>query len=66
VWNPGLLPCLAPDVFQGITWYDMMLFTKYFVQLGWFSLNDWLSKPTEINSLSRKALLGNASQLSVF
>ena len=39
VCNPGLPPCIAHDLFEGVVSYDMMLFVKYFIQHGWFSEN---------------------------
>ena len=37
VFNPGLPPCIAHDLFEGVVAYDMMLFVKYFLKHGWFS-----------------------------
>jgi len=37
---PGLAPCLAHDLFEGLIAYDLKLFIDYFVQEGWFSFND--------------------------
>ena len=37
VCNPGLPPCIAHDVFEGVVAFDLQLFIKYFVVLKWFS-----------------------------
>ena len=36
VCNPGLPPCIAHDLFEGIVQYDLMLAIKYFLKKHWF------------------------------
>ncbi|XP_034252568.1 uncharacterized protein LOC117652043 [Thrips palmi] len=45
VCDPGLSPCLAHDLFEGLAAYDLKLYIDYFVEKGWFTyamLNDAL------------------------
>ena len=79
VCAPGLPPCYAHDVFEGIIQHDMLLYVQYFVQYRWFSLSylnyqidhyvysrqDMSSKPCTI-SKTAKRLPGKASQLRCF
>jgi hypothetical protein len=37
VCQPGLAPCLAHDLFEGVVSKDMALFIKYFVKRKWFT-----------------------------
>ena len=37
VCQPGLAPCLAHDVFEGVLSIDLALYIKYFVQKKWFT-----------------------------
>lgn len=76
VCNPGLPPCIAHDLFEGIVQSDMMLFIKYFINEHWFTLEflnhrirtilycrqDSTSKPPVISNLTKRVLGGNASQ----
>lgn len=39
VCNPGLPPCIAHDLFEGVVPYDLMYCIKYFVKHCWFSYN---------------------------
>ena len=39
VCAPGLPPCLAHDLFEGIVPQDVMIYLKHFVQLGWFTID---------------------------
>lgn len=39
VCNPGLPPCIAHDLFEGVVAYDLMYCIKYFVKHCWFSYN---------------------------
>ncbi|KAJ8034877.1 hypothetical protein HOLleu_21895 [Holothuria leucospilota] len=76
VCSPGLPPCLAHDIFEGVVQYDLALFIKYFVKTKkWFTYehlnykvkhfkyvgNDAKSKPAEVYHSGQK-LGGNASQ----
>lgn len=76
VCNPGLPPCIAHDIFEGIIVYDLPLMLRYFVrqkkQLCISSLNkriqcfkylgsDLLAKPPALNA-SLDRLCGSASQ----
>lgn len=52
VCNPGLPPCIAHDLLEGIIPYDLMYFIKYFVKEGWFNytfLNSRLQKIKFLN-----------------
>lgn len=40
VCNPGLPPCLAHDVFEGVVQYDLMLAVNYFIRHDIISLED--------------------------
>ena len=40
VCNPGLPPCAAHDLFEGIIVYDLMLAIKHFIEERWFSLEE--------------------------
>ena len=76
---PGLPPCLAHDLLEGIIAYDMLLYVQHFVKKKWFSLNflnyriskfkysclDISSKPCIIPKTATR-LPGNASQLRCF
>jgi len=47
ICNPGLPPCIAHDLFEGIVSYDLIYCIKYFVKEGWFTyqfLNHRLQK----------------------
>ncbi|KAJ8050604.1 hypothetical protein HOLleu_03868 [Holothuria leucospilota] len=74
--SPGLPPCLAHDIFEGVVQYDLALFINYFVKTKkWFSYqhlnykvkhlkyvgNDAKSKPAEVYHSAQKCG-GNASQ----
>ena len=75
VCAPGLPPCLAHDLFEGIVPQDVMIYLKHFVQLGWFTIDYFnerirefsydrssaACKPVPIRRGCSK-LLGNASQ----
>jgi len=37
ICNPGLPPCIAHDLFEGIVPCDLMYCIKYFVKEGWFT-----------------------------
>ena len=37
VCMPGLPPCIAHDLFEGVVAYDIMLIIEYFVHKEWFS-----------------------------
>lgn len=39
VCNPGLPPCTAHDLLEGIILYDLMYCIKYFVKEKWFNYN---------------------------
>ena len=72
---PGLPPCLAHDLFEGIVQYDLPLFLKYFVENKWFDVKlinhrlthfsflflDAYSSPSSL-PLRCEKLPGNASQ----
>lgn len=52
VCNPGLPPCIAHDLLEGIIPYDLMYCIKYFVKEGWFNytfLNSRLQKIKFLN-----------------
>ena len=75
VCNPGLPPCIAHDLFEGVVAYDMMLFINYFFSNGWFTENylnneitlfkydptSALNKPVPLKK-EAKRLGGNAAQ----
>lgn len=76
VCNPGLPPCLAHDLFEGIIAVDMALFIKYFVNnVKWFNYrqlnhaiaqfqyvgSDSSTKPAELHDNAKK-LSGQAVQ----
>jgi hypothetical protein len=76
VCSPGLPPCLAHDLFEGIVAADMALYIKYFVtEMKWFTYrqlnhaiasfnyvdSDSSSRPCEINENAKK-LTGQAVQ----
>ena len=79
VCKPGLPPCVAHDIFEGIAKYDLMLCVQYFIRNKWFSesyLNDAIlnfpydpisnkSKCIAINKHASK-ISGNASQIWCF
>ncbi|XP_030833875.1 uncharacterized protein LOC764597 isoform X1 [Strongylocentrotus purpuratus] len=47
VASPGLPPCLAHDLFEGVLDYDLAMFLQYFVDSRWFTfdlLNDELKR----------------------
>lgn len=53
VCNPGLPPCIAHDLFEGIVPYDLMYCIKYFVTKNWFTyqfLNHRLQKINFFNN----------------
>ena len=39
VCAPGLPPCLAHDLLEGLVQYDMMLYLNYFMSKNWFTLD---------------------------
>lgn len=39
VAQPGLPPCIAHDLFEGVVAYDMILIIKYFIEHGYLSYN---------------------------
>lgn len=39
VAGPGLPPCLAHDLFEGVLDYDLAIFLEYFVSCGWFTFD---------------------------
>ena len=75
VCAPGLPPCLAHDLLEGIVQYDMMLYLNYLMSKNWFTLDflnfqienfgycghDKLSKPKIVTKRTTK-LPGNASE----
>ncbi|KYM93954.1 hypothetical protein ALC62_15436, partial [Cyphomyrmex costatus] len=68
VCNPGLPPCIAYDLFEGIVPYDLMYCIKYFVKESWFTfdfLNFRLKKIRILNEnkASDCKLTGTASQI---
>ena len=78
VANPGLPPCVAHDLFEGIVQSDMWLAIRYFVQQNWFRtgllnfrLNDikLLSEGAifipqiQVTGVQKKKLTGTASQM---
>lgn len=79
VCNPGLPPCLAHDLLEGITAFDLKIFIDYFVEERWFSistlnkriesfqysLHDNRDKPCPV-SASKKRIVGNAWQIFTF
>ena len=79
VCAPGLPPCLAHDLLEGIVQYDMTLYLNYFMAKSWFTLNflnhqianfkyhghDKLSKPPTISKTATR-LPGNASENRCF
>ncbi|CAK8689047.1 unnamed protein product [Clavelina lepadiformis] len=74
VAQPGLPPCLAHDLFEGVVAYDLPLIIKHFVSIGWFDLTylnhqilnfpysdvDRVNRPSVIKKLTK--LNGTASQ----
>jgi len=40
VCDPGLPPCIAHDLLEGVVSHDMILFIKYFIGKGWFVIED--------------------------
>lgn len=38
VCSPGLPPCVAHDLFEGVVAYDLPLFLRYFIKKKWISL----------------------------
>lgn len=79
VCAPGLPPCLAHDLFEGVVAFDMALYIQYFVLNKWFtyaqlnrhivsfkySRSDALDKPPEVKHQASR-LSGNAVQNWVF
>ncbi|XP_043472523.1 uncharacterized protein LOC122505125 [Leptopilina heterotoma] len=76
VCNSGLPPCMAHDLLEGISAYDLSLILDYFVSKGWFTYEFLNSKietfkysPTDqrdkpaIISKKKKKIVGNAWQL---
>lgn len=73
VCNPGLPPCIAHDLFEGIVSYDLMYCIKYFVTEGWFTyqfLNHRLQKIKFLNEIvciptikDSPKITGTASQI---
>ena len=75
VCQPGLPPCLAHDVFEGVIAYDLVILIKHYISKKWLSLEylnhqienfpysaeEKLSKPCLIKKISNK-LSGNACQ----
>lgn len=58
VCQPGLPPCLAHDILEGILQYDMQLFLNYLVWNKWFSYN-FLNE--RIKQIQLKFKYGNTS-----
>ena len=75
VCGPGLPPCLAHDLFEGVVAYDLPLFLKYFVKQKWFTIDrlnkridhiqlfgsDSRARPAAVHE-SHPRLAGSASQ----
>jgi hypothetical protein len=76
VCNPGLPPCIAHDIFEGVVSYDLKLFINHFIKVrSWFTADcfnrriddfkyqdaDAASKPCHVDATSNK-LQGSASQ----
>ena len=75
VCSPGLPPCIAHDLFEGVVATDVMLIIRYFTASRWFSEDDInrrildfpylktdaISKPVPIKTTATR-LVGNASQ----
>ena len=76
VCSPGLPPCLGHDLFEGIVAYDLLLYVRYFIDHGWFTLKqlnrrienfkyspaDRTDKPCTISTKNTK-LPGGACQI---
>jgi len=76
VCNPGLPPCIAHDLFEGIVPYDLMYCIKYFVKESWFTseflnfrlkrikiLNENASNNISLIKISASKITGTASQI---
>ncbi|XP_066583375.1 uncharacterized protein [Prorops nasuta] len=75
VCNPGLPPCIAHDLLEGIIPYDFMYCIKYFVKNQWFNFNLLNSRLKKIKFFNEKSIVtippikdackltGNASQI---
>ena len=74
VCQPGLPPCIAHDIFEGVIAFDLILFIKHYISKRWFSLEylnnriskfpynaeERMCKPCLIKKFTK--LSGNASQ----
>ncbi|KYN12085.1 hypothetical protein ALC57_15752 [Trachymyrmex cornetzi] len=55
VCNPGLPPCIAHDLFEGIVPYDVMYCIKYFVKESWFTFDFFNFRLKKIKILNKNA-----------
>ena len=75
VSKPGLPPCIAHDLFEGIVAYDMQLMMDYFLEQSWFKVGLLNWRLNDVNllgenklfipyvKLKSKRLTGTASQI---
>jgi len=76
VCNPGLPPCMAHDLFEGIVPYDLMYCIEYFVKESWFIseflnfrlkrikiLNENANNNIPFIKISASKITGTASQI---
>lgn len=77
---PGLPPCMGHDLPEGIIAYDLMIYIRYFLKKGWFSLElpnlriddfpysarDRKDKSATVPNISASKLVGGAWQLINF
>lgn len=77
VCNPGLPPCLAHDLFEGVAQFDMWLAIHYFIKKKWFKIGllnyrlnnislsgEYIQSIPEIKmSNKNKKLIGSASKI---
>lgn len=58
--NPGLPPCIAHDLFEGIVTYDLYLILREMIRKGWFEVN-WLN--ASIKNIFKKFNINDALEL---